>query len=321
MRRHRRPGGFSLTELLVVVAVIAILLSLIVPAVQRARESSNLTQCANNLHQVGIASHNVETFANRLPSGGWGWAWVGMPDRGAGPGQPGGWLYDLLPYLDEADLRRLGAGQTPPELQDSIVALLGTPVATYVCPTRRNGGPYQGQPNYSTYSVGVGKTGETVQVTAWSLARSDYAGNAGSQGFNEIFGGPATLAEGDDPKFAWPSTAACTGVLFQRSAVSRTSIRRGSSNVFFAGERYIAANHYEDGIDIGDNEAMYVGFDNDNYRVTVDPPMRDRSGYENARIFGSAHQAGVNMLYCDGSVRLVGYDVEPDVFMDSGRRD
>ena len=65
---------------------------------------------------------------------------------------------------------------------------------------------------------------------------------------------------------------------------------------------------------------MYVGFDNDGFRVTIEPPQRDRSDYQNDRIFGSAHAVGVNMLYCDGSVRLVVYGVDVDVFMNSGRR-
>jgi prepilin-type processing-associated H-X9-DG protein len=168
--------------------------------------------------------------------------------------------------------------------------------------------------------VGIGTTKETTSVTAAMLARADYAGNAGSQAFTEIDAGPASLAVGDDPNYPWPSTKACTGIFFLRSSVSMTDVTRGTSNTFLVGERYIDPLHYTDGLDIGDNEAMYVGFDNDGFRVTIEPPQRDRAGYQNARIFGSPHPAGVNMLYCDGSVRLVGYDVDPDVFLDAGRR-
>jgi prepilin-type N-terminal cleavage/methylation domain-containing protein/prepilin-type processing-associated H-X9-DG protein len=321
LRSPRARGALSLTELLVVLAIVGILMALLLPAVQRAREASNFTQCANNLRQIGIAAHNIEAATRRLPSGGWGWAWIGMPGRGTGPSQPGSWLYSLLPYVDKGDLQRLGSGETSPDLENSMRKLLETPVPTFVCPTRRSGGPYDGQPQYSTYRVGVDKTHETVSVTASVLVRADYAGNAGSQGFNEIYAGPNTLTEGDDSKYAWPSTAACTGVLFQRSAVAISSIRRGTSNVFFAGERYIASDHYLDGLDIGDNESMYAGFDNDGYRVTVDPPKRDQRGNVDSRIFGSAHAAALNMLYCDGSVRPIAYDIDPDVFFDSGRRD
>jgi prepilin-type processing-associated H-X9-DG protein len=152
------------------------------------------------------------------------------------------------------------------------------------------------------------------------MARSDYAANAGGQSFNEIFAGPSTLAQGDSSSYRWPSTAACTGILFQRSAVSLSQITHGASNTFLAGERYINASQYADGMDLGDNEGMYVGFDNDGYRVTVKPPQRDRAGYDHPELFGSAHPAGVHMLYCDGAVRLVSYDVDPTVFFDAGRR-
>jgi prepilin-type N-terminal cleavage/methylation domain-containing protein/prepilin-type processing-associated H-X9-DG protein len=320
-RACRPRRALTLTELLVVIAILAILMAILLPAVQRARESSNFTQCANNLHQIGIAAHSVESLTHRFPSGGWGWAWIGMPDRGSGPGQPGSWLYSLLPYVDKGDLHRLGSGEVSPDIEKSMLTLLETPVQTFVCPTRRNGGPYDAQPQYGTYRVGVGPTGETVSLTANVLVRADYAGNAGSQAFNELFAGPDTLAEGDNTSYAWPTTTACSGILFQRSAIAISSIRRGTSNVFFAGERCVASDHYTDGLDIGDNESMYAGFDNDGYRVTIDPPKRDERGVINSRIFGSAHVGALNMLYCDGSVRAITYDIDPDVFFDSGRRD
>jgi prepilin-type N-terminal cleavage/methylation domain-containing protein/prepilin-type processing-associated H-X9-DG protein len=320
-----RPGigrrrAVTLIEVLVVIAIIAILMAILVPAVQKVREASKLTECANNLRQIGIALHNNHDTYQHLPSGGWGWSWVGMPDRGTGPDQPGNWLYNVLPYVDQGAYRRLGAGETSPRLEQSMLTLLATPLPIFNCPSRRNGGPYEGQPQYSTYLVGVGPTGGTTTITASQLARGDYAANAGSQGFNELSAGPATLKQGDSPNYPWPSTASCTGVIFQRSVVSLKHVTRGTSNTFLIGERYISANHYFDGLDIGDNEAMYVGFDNDGFRVTIEPPHRDQAGYQNARIFGSNHSAGVNMLYCDGSVRFVAFDVDPDVFMDAGRR-
>jgi prepilin-type processing-associated H-X9-DG protein len=63
-----------------------------------------------------------------------------------------------------------------------------------------------------------------------------------------------------------------------------------------------------------DNENLYVGMDNDIFRSTASPPQRDRAGYTNEIIFGSNHPTGVNMLYCDGSVHHIGWDVDPRVF-------
>jgi prepilin-type N-terminal cleavage/methylation domain-containing protein len=320
MSNAARRRGLSLIELIAVVAITATLLALLVPAVQAVREAASLTQCANNLRQIGLAVQSNHDGYRRFPSGGWGWNWVGIPGRATGPEQPGGWLYNVLAFLEQGTLRQLGAGQVSPLLEQSIVELMATPVPTFTCPTRRNGGPYDGLPQFSTYRVGSEVTGATLAVSAARFARSDYAANAGSQAFNEIFGGPATLAEGDDAAFAWPSTTSCNGIFFQRSAVSLHDVTRGASNTFLVGERYVNPDHYLDGADVGDNETMYVGFDNDVYRVTADPPQRDQSGYSNTLIFGSAHAAGVNMLYCDGTVRLISFEVELEIFLEAGRR-
>lgn len=311
--------GFSLVELLVVIGIIAVLMALIIPAVQRVRESSSLTQCSNNLRQIGLALHQCHDQTKSFPSGGWGWSWVGMPDRGNGIDQPGNWLYAILPFVEQGALRKLGAGEKSPQAEQSIAKLLVTPVAIFNCPSRRTGGPYPVQPEYGTCRLGIQKTGGTSSITVTSAARADYAGNAGTQGYNEIDAGPATLFQGDG-NYAWPTNAGCTGIFFQRSSIAMRAITRGTSNTFLVGERYIDASHFADGIDIGDNEAMYVGFDNDNCRVTLEPPRRDKAGFGNSLLFGSSHTAGMNMLFCDGSVRHITFDVDPDVFLEQGSR-
>jgi prepilin-type processing-associated H-X9-DG protein len=303
-----------LIELLVVIAIIAILIGLLVPAVQQVRESANRTQCANNLKQLGLACHTHHDTYKVLPSGGWGWNWVGDPDRASGAKQPGGWAYQVLPLIEQRTLRYLGQGGTLAQKQAAALQLLSTPLPLYVCPSRRSGGPYPSQG--SAYFVGD----SAHAVFPSSVARTDYAANAGSQLADEFFGGPSSLAQGDDPNYGWPSTAGCTGVIFQRSNIRLTDIRRGTSNVFLLGEKYLNPDNYETGWDPGDNESMYVGYDNDVYRTTFQGPQPDQNGYTNTFIFGSAHVAGFNMCYCDGSVRFIEYAIDMPTYQPSGSR-
>jgi prepilin-type processing-associated H-X9-DG protein len=304
-------------ELLVVIAIIGTLIGLLIPAVQKVRESANATRCRNNLHQIGLALHAHHDDFRRFPSGGWGWDWIGAPGRSSGPNQPGNWLYSILSYIDQGDLRKLGVGQASPEFENSIVSLLAAPVPTFVCPSRRSGGPYDTKGRRPFLTVTGNERTATVRPV--HQARADYAANAGSQSFNEINGGPTNAAQADT-SYSWPSPQFFNGIMFVRSAVKIREVSRGLSNTLLVGERYLNATHYEDGWDWGDNEPMYVGFDNDGYRTTSNPPLRDRHKFQDTLRFGSIHVGGVTMLYADGSVRVVGYSVDPDVFLLSGQR-
>jgi prepilin-type N-terminal cleavage/methylation domain-containing protein/prepilin-type processing-associated H-X9-DG protein len=336
----RKRNAFTLVELLVVIAIIGILIALLLPAVQAARESARRTQCTSQLKQLALGGMNSESITGHFPTGGWGWSWVGDADRGNGQGQPGGWIYNTMPFIEENAKHDLPKDGDPNALLDAQLEgarlMLIDPITIINCPTRR--------PNqiYSTDEIGRFARNSALNTgRGTSVGKSDYAANAGDLAVGGGTGGPSTLTGAAMPTYPWLTlnkiglinpngdmgnggqidySRVLNGVVFQRSGVGVQHITDGTSKTYFAGEKYIDTRYYfnpaQDG---GDNETWCTGHNNDNLRTTHAPPQQDHA-QELDNIFGSAHHSVWNAAFCDGHVEAIGYDIDPLVHRYNGNR-
>ena len=263
-----------------------------------------MLQCQNNIKQLALGCLDHESAIKRFPTGGWGFAWAGDPDRGNDWHQPGGWTYNVLPYIEQQALHDLGMeplGNATKELGTG--QRIGTALPYANCPTRRRPLAYPPYPTWLSWFTYC----HTNFALPQAFVRSDYAMNGGEYWtyahwktpVQNVFAGPspavsngvytyvdAPNARNDVTKvmtdltfspFGWdpwpqgiPGPARANGVSFALSMIKAGDVTDGLSNTYLLGEKSLWSDHYTDGYSGGDNEFALQGFDTDNYRFAND---------------------------------------------------
>jgi prepilin-type N-terminal cleavage/methylation domain-containing protein/prepilin-type processing-associated H-X9-DG protein len=327
---YRGKRAFTLVELLVVIAIIGILIALLLPAIQAAREAARRMECSNHLKQIATACINHESAQKFFPTGGWNWQWCGDPTCGFGRRQPGSWPFNILPWIEQKQLHDMANGITSSSKKDMLFKMTQTVISDYYCPTRRApilfilndrpknaGGPIPNATDPSAFGGGT-----------------DYAANAGTRNG----GGSGNWWYSDAPQpsddaatvtnIKWPdpntpNTDSIThqptiggfmnGVSFWTSMVKIKDVRDGTAHTYLIGEKNVIKGHYYDSHgDYGNDSALFSGFDYDWHRwgsVIPSPDLPLGSPSQNNR-FGSAHTSTFNMSFCDGSVRSISYNID-----------
>jgi prepilin-type N-terminal cleavage/methylation domain-containing protein len=278
-----RTKAFTLVELLVVIGIIGVLVALLLPAVQAAREAARRASCRNNLKQIGIALHNYHDSNQRLPMG-----WVGLDlVRQRSPlaeGHPGwGWAAKILPFLERINVSDNLIHDTLPITHDDNYEARGKYLPEFRCPS--DTGPRR-------FELSMESDPATILAR---LPVANYVGVFGTVELDGCAGLPVgTQCRGD-------------GVLFHNSDVRFADIKDGLSNTIAVGERG-SRNDFSTWLgivpDAEDTFARILGI--------ADHPPNTKFGHLDD--FRSFHPAGTNFVLGDGSVRLIKETIDIEVY-------
>ncbi len=342
-------GAFTLVELLVVIAIIGILVALLLPAVQAAREAARRIGCSNNLHNIGLACLGFNDQNNHLPTSinqwgedfvweetrsGWEKVWIG-PDGGAaaqrngGPGQNGkGWIVDILPQMEEQAMydqitaNYLGDYSCQPRGGDGMGAmeirdLVKTQLPWLSCPSDSSAVPSDQQWWWGTrYPV--------------FTATTSYKGVAGDTVVCKLTSETASQPYCTDTP--WPdlgsqpdcqNTAGCNGLLWRNTYVRPVTLRKitdGMSKTFMVGEGVVSQDFHSAAF-FADGSWASCGIPLNFFLIGVPEEEVKTEHWNEVRGFKSLHPGGAQFVMADGSVHFVNESIDHDMYRGLATRD